>query len=156
MATHKILEWDVFEYEHKPKSSDWSWIAGIIGISLAVLAVILGNLIFGVLLVIATITVILFAHKHPDVLHVEINNKGVRVNDEYFPYSTLDSYWVDDEGRYPYLILTSKEKTLIPHIKIPIHSDVDPDELKDLMLDYLDQEYKESSLIEEVSYHIGI
>lgn len=155
MATEKVLEWEVLEHEHRPKSSDWTWIVGIAGVACAIIAVIFGNLLFGFFLIIATFTLILFAHKHPEVLHVEITTKGVRVNEEYFPYVKLDSYWVDDVTRAPSLILTSKEKSFLQHIKIPLHEDVDPDHLRDVMLDFLDEEYKEPSLVEEISYHLG-
>ena len=44
------IEWDAHEYEHKERNRDWFWAVGIISVSLAVVAVIFGNIIFAILI----------------------------------------------------------------------------------------------------------
>jgi len=51
-----LIEWDAHEYEHRERSPDWFWAVGIISVSVAVAAVIFGNIIFGILVIIAAFT----------------------------------------------------------------------------------------------------
>jgi len=118
--------WQIHEYEHYEKTPDWFWIVGIIGATLAVLAVIFNSILFAVLIVIATVSIIIFGNKAPHLLDCEINKKGVRVNRTFYPYSNLDSFNLTD-GYSPKLLLKSK-KLLMPLIIIPV-GDIHPDEI---------------------------
>ena len=48
MAQEVQLEWDVVETPATKKSVDWFWAVGIILLSLAVIAIVFGNPLFGV------------------------------------------------------------------------------------------------------------
>ncbi|MEI7513273.1 MAG: hypothetical protein WCJ74_01485 [bacterium] len=118
--------WQTYEYEHYEKNPDWFWIAGILGGTLAIVAVIFSNLLFAVLIVMATVAIILFGNKEPHLLDCEINKKGVRIHKTLYVYSNLEAFNVT-EGYSPKLILKST-KTLMPLITVPI-GNVHPDEI---------------------------
>jgi hypothetical protein len=120
------ISWQIHEYEHYEKTPDWFWIVGIIGLTFAVLAVIFNNILFAVLIVVSTFSLIVFGNKEPHLLDCEINKKGVRVNKTIYPYANLEAFNVT-EGHSPKLLLKSS-KLLMPMITIPI-GDIDPDEI---------------------------
>ena len=122
--------WQAYEFEHNEKTPDWFWIVGIIGGTLAVVAVVFNSILFAVLIVMGTISMILFGNKEPYLLDCEINKKGVRVHKTFYPYSNLDEFNVT-EGYSPKLILKSS-KTFMPLITIPI-ADVPADEIIDTL-----------------------
>jgi hypothetical protein len=122
----ETVSWQTYEYEHYEKSPDWFWIAGILGGTLAVVAVIFSNLLFAVLIVMITVAMILFGNKEPHLLDCEINKKGIRVHKTFYPYVNLEAFNVT-EGYSPKLILRST-KTFMPLITIPI-GNVYPDEI---------------------------
>jgi hypothetical protein len=139
--------WQAYEFEHNEKTPDWFWIAGIIGGTLAVVAVIFSNVLFAVLIVMATVAIILFGNKEPYLVDYEINKKGIRVHKTFYPYSNLEGFNVT-EGYSPKLVLKSA-KTFMPLITIPI-ADVSPDEI----IDTLNQILKHEEELREPFAHI--
>jgi hypothetical protein len=129
--------WQAYEFEHNEKTTDWFWIAGIIGVTLAIVAVIFSNILFAVLIVIATASIIIFGNKEPHLLDCEINNKGVRIQKTLYPYKNLEAFNVT-EGYSPKLVLRST-KTLMPLITVPI-GNVHPDDIISTLSDVIKHE----------------
>ena len=118
--------WQTYEYDHNEKTNDWFWIVGIIGLTLAIVSVIFSNILFGGLIVVGTISIIVFGNKEPHLLDCEVNKKGVRVHKTFYPYTNLEAFNIT-EGNSPKLILKSA-KLLMPLITIPTNN-VHPDEI---------------------------
>src|SRR3990167_9481497 len=91
------IEWDAHEYEHKERSSDWFWAVGIISVSVAIASVIFGNIIFGILVLISAFALSLFINRPPSTLHIIVDEKGVTRGKIRYPFSTLQSFWIDTE-----------------------------------------------------------
>lgn len=143
------------EHGHKEKSSDWFWIVGIVAIAGTVLAVYFGNLLFGILILLAGFTAILQGHTRPAILTIEITRKGIRVNDTIYPYSNLQSFWVIDEEINDRILLRSS-KALMPIIVLPFDStQTDPDEIRDYLLDYLDEEELDEPFFQKIMEIFG-
>ncbi len=136
MQTH--LTWETHEYEHKPRSSDWFWGLGIIAIAGVILAIFLGNFLFGLVIGVGAVALGLHAIRHPRIIRCDIQDRGVRVDDTLFPYQTLDSFWVD-EKTLPNKVFLKSQKLLMPHIIIPI-AGVPAEDVRDTLLEYLDEE----------------
>jgi len=149
------ISWKALEHEHREKTSDWFWAVGIIAIAAAVLAVFFGNILFGLLILIAAFASILQGHTKPRILEYELSRKGVRVGDTLYPYSTLESFWVIDEEINDRIIIKS-QKTLMPFIIIPYDSTrVDPEHLRDYLLEYIDEEELEEPLSQQIMEILG-
>src|SRR3989344_8453929 len=99
------IEWDAHEYEHKERSSDWFWAVGIVSVSLAVAAIILGNIILGILILISAFALSLFANRPPNILRIVVDEKGVTRGRVRYPYSALESFWIDTEHLHKKIIL---------------------------------------------------
>ena len=99
-----------------------------------------GDIIFGILIIIATFTLTLFINRPPDHVHVIVDEKGVTKGGLRYPYSTLHSFWIDVEHSHPRLFLRS-QKNFMPLIHIPIGKNVDPENLEDNLLAHLPREF---------------
>ncbi len=131
------ITWQAYEFEHNEKTPDWFWIVGIIGATLAVVAVIFNNTLFATLITMATVSVIIFGNKEPHLLDCEINKKGVRIHKTFYPYSNLETFNVT-EGHSPKLLLKSS-KLLMPLITVPI-GNIYPDDVIDALEGILKRE----------------
>ena len=139
----KDIKWKTMEHTHDEKSSDWFWLLGIITIAIAILSVYFGNILFAIVILLGAFTMILHVHTEHEEIDVEVNKKGVRINNTRYPYSTLESFWIEEEEEnddIPNQILIKSQKVLLPLIIIPMTEDVDPEELRDYMLTYIDEE----------------
>jgi hypothetical protein len=133
--TAPIIEWDAPEHYHYERSPDWYWAVGIIACTGTALAFIFGNVIFGILIIVATTTVFLFSKNTPRILHYEINDRGVVIHDTLYPFLTLDSFWIDTLHPEPKILLKS-HKFFMPYISVIIE-DVDPEDVRSVLLNYI-------------------
>jgi hypothetical protein len=135
MPVAPIISWDAPEHHHVEKTSDWYWGVGIIAITAAVLAFIFGNIIFGIFILIGTVSLLLHSHKVPRIIHCEINDRGVVAGDIFYPFLSLESFWIDPQ-EHPAKILLKSQKFFMPYIAIQIE-EVDPEEVRALLLNYI-------------------
>ncbi len=115
----ETLRWSAFEHEHIERGSDWFWALGVIAVSAALTALLFGNFLFALLIVVAATTIGLIARTPPDLHEFEISEKGVRIGPTMHPYDTIISFWVDEELPKP-LLLIDTVTFMSPNLVIPI------------------------------------
>lgn len=133
--TPPIIEWNAPEHYHFEKSSDWYWAVGIITVTCAALAFIFSNPIFGILIIVGACALTIHAARVPRIVHYEINDRGIVVDNILYTFLTLDSFWIDTLHHEPKIIFKSR-KTFMPFISIPI-SEISPDEVRTVLLTYI-------------------
>ncbi len=147
------LQWETLEYIHTEKSADWFWTVGIIAVAIAATAIILNNVLFGILILLATFTLCIYAARHPLVIDVEINDRGIRIDKYFHPYTSLDSFWVEENVHHPKILVKSK-KLLMPYITVHIE-DMDPDEIRDYLNHFLIEEEHTEPFLQKLMEHVG-
>ena len=135
MPVAPIISWSAPEHYHVEKSSDWYWGVSIIAGTIAALAFIFGNVIFGIFIIVATVALLLHAHKPPRIIQCEINDRGIIAGDVFYPFLSLDSFWIDAHER-PAKILIKSQKFFMPYITIEIEQ-VDPEDVRTVLLNYI-------------------
>lgn len=147
------ISWRTIEYLHTEKNSDWYWIVAIITISIAIISIILNNVIFAILIIVSSFTLSLFASRKPEVVDVEINNLGVVVGKDHFPYRNLESFWIETRDSNPRILLKSK-KILMPFIVVLI-DETEPEKIRTFLLKYLQEEEHTEPFLEKVLLYFG-
>lgn len=151
----KVIEWKSLEHHHYERSADWFWIVGVISIAGAILAIYFGNLLLAILITIAGFTSFLHGHTKPEIVEFRITRKGVQAGPSLFPYSSLESFWVIDEDINDRIILRSK-KMLMPYLILPFDSTkTDPDEIRNYLLEYLNEEELEEPVSQQIMERLG-
>jgi hypothetical protein len=141
----KTLHWQAYEYIYRHKSADWYWALGIITIALAVAAIMLNNAIFAITIIVGTAALAVVARTKPTMLTCELNDRGMAVNDQFYPYSRFKAFGIDDEGKPAKLIM--RQSGLSSEVIVPIeHS---PNEIRE----YLEQFVPEEEEIREPLAH---
>lgn len=148
------IEWDAHEYEHKERSSDWFWAVGIMTFSVAVAAVIFGNIIFGILVLTSVFALALFINRPPETVHVVVDERGITRGKIHYPFESLHSYWLDTEHPHPKIILRS-EKAFIPLIIVPINPDIDAEKLDATLAQFLPEKYHAMPFVERLLEYLG-
>lgn len=112
--------WEAPEHTHIEKSSDWYWAMGIIAVTASVTSIILNNVLFGIVILLGAMTVFITGNRKPRIIPFEVSVRGIRVENHLYPYTNLESWYLDEEHYTgPQLIVKSK-KLLVPLIIIPI------------------------------------
>lgn len=147
------VSWQTVEYLHTEKTTDWYWIVSIVAISIAVIAIILHNLIFGILIIISSFTLLLFAGRKPETITVEINNLGVTVGKTRYPYGDLESFWIETREAYPKVLLKSK-KVFMPFVVV-LMNDVNHEQIHAVLEQHLPEKEHTEPFLEKLLLYLG-
>ena len=126
------LVWSALEYEEKERSKDWFWALGIIVVTSSVASIIYGNYFFAALLLISGILLGYFAVKKPDTISYELNQKGLKIRAQLYPYENIKSFWVqigqgDEKTEVKPTLFIKSERAFMPIISIPIENSIAED-----------------------------
>lgn len=147
------LRWQAPEYNHYQRSADWFWAVGIITISIAVLAFVFKNQLFGILILLSAGILVFYAIRTPQDVEYEINHRGIVVGRDLHPYLTLESFWIETRGGEPKIILRSK-KAVSPYIIIPIHED-SVDEISAVLHQFLEEKEMTEPASHKIMEYLG-
>jgi len=144
-----MLRWETPEFEYKEKNSDWYWILGIVAVIGALISILFSNVLFAIFILISAFVIAIFASKYPDTLHVELNHKGVVINELFYPYRSIDNFWVEDLTKGIDKLFITPKGTFALQIVIPIQN-IDSDLVREFMADYCEEEEQSETIAERI------
>ncbi len=123
------ITWFAPIHEHREHSADWYWAVSIIVVALAVTFFIVGNIFLSIIVILGVGTLLVHAKTTPRILEYEISSKGIRVDTKLYPWESLESFWILEESQSGEIhsgakILLISKKLLMPHIVIPLDTDL--------------------------------
>ncbi len=148
------IEWDAHEYEHKQRNRDWFWAVGIMSVALAVVAIIFGNIILALLILVGAFSLSLFINRPPEHVHVVVDERGVTRGKTHYPYETLKYFWIDHLHSHPKIILRSK-KMFMPLIVIPLDVEANLDVIHTALSGVLEEEFHSLPFVEKILEYLG-
>ncbi len=153
------ITWLAPIHEHRKHSADWYWAVGIITVSLAVAFVIVGNIFLSIIIVLGIGTLLLNTKTAPRILEYEISSKGIRVDTKLYPWESLESFWILEESQSGEIhsgakILLISKKLLMPHIVIPLDTDL-TEEVHKALTQVLHEEPQVEPLPDRIMRRIG-
>jgi hypothetical protein len=151
--SNEAITWSAYEYEYRPKTSNWYTVLFVIAIGLSVTAFILGNFLFGVFVIIAAFAIALMGSKPPLSREFSITQRGISINKTFLAWSALDSFWVE-EGPAPRLLVRRRD-FFAPLIVVPI-GDISPELIRTRLGQRLEEEEMAEPLSHRIAEQIGI
>jgi hypothetical protein len=148
------ISWKALEYKRKEKTADWYWAVILISLAMVVTSFILHNALFAILIIISTGILMSFSMTAPRTMQISINQKGLMVGKEMYPFASLDAFWVESvDGEDQKIILRSK-KLIMPLIVIPLeeHHHLD---VREFLLQYLTEEEMHEPLAQKIMEKLG-
>ncbi len=135
MANEAFIFWNAPEHIHVEKKPDWYWAVGIITLALTAVAIIFGNIITGIFIIVAASALVIHASKPAQNVYHEVNDRGIMVDGVLYPFLTLESFWIPHD-EFPPKILLKSRKMFMPFIVIYI-DEVDPEAVREILLRYI-------------------
>jgi len=149
------FSWEAPERIFVPKKPDWFVTIWIIAITIMVLAIILNNLIFAVLVFVATLALTLNAKREPKIISIQITERGVRRDNLFYPWSSFVSFWIEEDDMIPKLLLESNRRFL-PHTVLLIDEDeIDIEDLRDAVSTKLEEFEQHEPVLERIFERLG-
>ncbi len=139
------VSWEAPEHHHSEKGSDWFWALGIVTISAAIAMIAFGNVLFGIVILLAGGAVALLASREPRIVTFSVSLRGVRLGNDLHPYSSLKCFYLDEDHPRNVQLLLQSKSLLMPLIVIPVPDDA-VDEIEYILEELLPEEHLEESL----------
>lgn len=144
----------MLEYEPRHRTTDWYWAVGIIAISAAAGAVLIGNLLFALLIVVGTLSLVAHTHQAPKELRIEITKRGIAVNSDLYLFDALESFWIHEYEHAPRLVIRSK-RLVMPYITLPLPTDLVLSEIREVLAAYLKEEIYHEPISQKIMEYLG-
>ena len=154
MDLPKQIEWEAPEYDHFEKDANWFWTIGGAALGLVLIAILLKNFLFAIIILLGAFTVMLYGARLPSLIYFALTPKGLRVKDRLYPYNYLRSFWISDEHAKRKIIIES-DRLLLPHLIILLPPEIDDVEAREYLLQYLPEVQHEESLIDLLTDYLG-
>ena len=149
------IKFTTLEHTHREKTKEWHIVLGIIFISLVVGAVILGNLLLAVFFGLAGVTLAISGNRVPREQEITIGFRGIRVDDVFYPYENLHSFWVEEEYG-PRRLLLKSTKYLMPYVVILLPEDIDTEVLTEYLLQHILGEELHEPFLQQLMERFGL
>ncbi len=155
MEKISTLTWHAHEYENKEQGTDWYWAFGIVALTGAIVAVVSGNILFAILIILGSLTLAFYTARVPNIIPIEINERGISIDKTLHPHNTLESFWIVDDERYitPHLFITS-DKFFLPTMTVLLE-DTQPETVREYLSNYLDEEEYNEPFPYKVMEYLG-
>lgn len=153
MATEALISWIAPEHLHVEKGTDWYWAVGIVTLALAAVAVIFGNIIVSIFIVVAATALVMHSSRPARDVYHEVNDRGIVVDNVLYPFLGLESFWIPHD-EFPSKIILKSDRLFTPFIIIYIN-EVDPEEVREVLLKYIAETEHHEPLIKKFLERFG-
>lgn len=90
----EIMSWEIPEYHKHERGHWWYILYALIGVGLVVQALIYGNFLFALIIVIGSLALILNDARHPKSIPVIITTEGLIVGGSFYDYDSIKHFTV--------------------------------------------------------------
>jgi hypothetical protein len=154
------IVWEEYHYLHYEKNTDWKWSVGIVSVTITLISFMFANITFGVLILVGTGALLMHALQKPKRLRFEINTTGVRIDQETWSFSTLKSFWIEDNKEYhiPSRILFQTDGIVATMLSLPLPIETDQKDIHDIheeLVKILPEKKISESLFQKVLEYMG-
>lgn len=134
------MEWYAPEYKQYERHPAWFLFLGIIAAILVIYALIVGNYLFAIIIVMLAIIINMLARREPERLHLAITKHGLKVNDHLYTYeSDLLSFWILYRPPHLKTLNFQRKQRVLPTLTFQLE-DQNPLKIRELLLDHLTED----------------
>lgn len=149
-----VYAWEVPEFEYRHKGKQWYWLVGLAAAIIITVAILLQNYLLGFLIVLATFLIVTQAKKEPGILNVEISEAGIRLGDKEHSFESIGAFWMKEVGDEVILIILTSEN--LHHLRsIPIPPEFDPLEIREYLLNFVEEQELRESFTDRIIKFMG-
>ncbi len=113
------FSWQVPEYQEYARGKKWYLGAGIVALLLLIHAVWVANFLFGIIIIIAGVTIYYMDRNRPELVDFQITTRGLLVGDKFFAYDEIADFYIIYEPPVKNLFFDFKN-VLKPRVNIPL------------------------------------
>jgi len=98
---NKNISWQAPEFRYYPKNAGWYiTLISVAVLTVAFFIIVESDIFAAVSIGLIAVLIVLFSRQKPQLVNVELNNKGVKFDNLFYPYKQLKYFWVVNNPRH--------------------------------------------------------
>jgi len=139
-----LLNWQFPEYQEHHHSKRWWTVFGVIGIALMLFAILNGNFLFALILIMVA-AIIIFRHYHEaEEVTFRATEQGIEVDSKFYQWRDIKSFWLAYEPPQVKTLILEFNSSLRPHMSIALQEQ-NPLEVRDILGEYIEEDLERES-----------
>ncbi|MFH1193766.1 MAG: hypothetical protein V1661_02115 [bacterium] len=94
MPEKNDLKWQIPEYPQYHRGKMWYLIAAIIAVALLISAIVTGNFLFTIIIIIGMLISLLSSWHAPKMVDFKLTGDGVMIDGLFYSWDKFQSYWI--------------------------------------------------------------
>lgn len=148
------ITWQAYEFEQQGRHPHWFKALWIFAAALIAVAVIIKSYLLGVFILLAAGLMHIFALKEPHLFTFALDSTSLQIDHKVYALKDFESFWIFEKENGPMLSLKPKSKKFLSHLHIFLN-DAEPDEIKKLLAEAVEEQEHEESLIDILAQKLG-
>jgi len=144
-----FISWVAPEFTRYEKSKIWFILLGIISATLIIIALLMKNFLFALIIFMAAFLIYVQGLKHPRKIKFTISEEGLTIDEKTFHYSELKSFWIFEEPGIRILSVITK-KLIQPQLSIPLE-DQSPEIIRKALIRFIPERKQEETLTDIIT-----
>jgi hypothetical protein len=138
-----FAKWTIPAYPHYERGTLWYVVTGIVSGIILVIAFLTYNFLLAVIIVMVGVVMVIQGGVKPPSIEVEVTPLGIRRGSHYFPYASIDHFWIVYDPPIKSLHFNTP-RSIFPMIHIPIDGQ-NPVELRVFLKKHLREDIERDS-----------
>lgn len=153
----KAYEWTFREYAHEEKSGRWLVAFLVVILAGALIAVLLGNNLLAGIVIIGGMLLFYLSRREPSEVTLEISERGIKQNEELYPYKKIEAFWITDSEptKQTHLLLLT-DRNVFPLLSIPLPEGIDLINLRQFLQNFIDEQELKEPWVYDLVDHLGL
>lgn len=150
----RSVTWEAPEHYHIEKGGDWFLVLTIVTVSATTAALFFSNFLLALFFALAGGVVAIFSARPTRIIPYGVTVRGVRIGDDLYPFTTLRSYYLDeDDAQGPKLLIMSSAR-FMPLLVLPIPEEY-IDHIEEILESRIPEEFIEEPLFHKLLEFLG-
>lgn len=134
-----FASWSFPEFIQYKRGMGWYFVMTLVGLGLLIWAVLSGNFLFALIIILIAIIVVLHSRREPAKLLCQITEDGLEFSARFYEWKELKKFWIIYEPPEVKSLYLNFKGSLKPHLSIPLQ-DQDPVTIRKILLNYLEED----------------
>jgi len=155
LSEKPLISWTCRDHVPPQRSVIWFFCVGLIALALGTYAIWTQNFLFAAFIFIALFTIFFAGRREPKNFKIDIFPEGVKIDEKtLIPFTEVSSFWIFPGMQPPILNLKPKHR-----LKTNFHillENIDPEDVRDVLLNYLPEKEEEYPFAERIAEMLGL
>lgn len=142
-----LLQWSALKSGQENFQSKWLLVlSGVASIAMIVRGILTKDAIVAITFGVLALVCFMFVFEKPRKIKAAITEEGIIIDDRFYCFDELESFWIVKEGEVMTLQLKTT-KIILPFIFVPLENQ-NPEKVREILLNYLEEKKEKESFID--------